>query len=288
MYRVGITGAGIISGAHVDAIKNLHGRVTLTAVAEINQEVGEKFAKEHDCAFYTNYDDMFQKESLDIACCCLPHGLHYEVGKAALKAGLHLFMEKPMCITTAQCDELNKMADERRHFIMVGHTHQYLAPLLKAKEFINMGKIGQLVIIQTEIIEYYNWENRQPWHLDPELGGGGVLMNTCAHQLDHLLFFAESSVKSVRAIVTANRQGIKVDSDICAIIEFKNGIIGNLTTLQGYRTDEPSSINCRLIGTVGAIRLYCFGKSIVLACGSHREEIQLDPGLFGIKLEWKE
>lgn len=287
MFRIGIIGAGAIAKLHAEAIKKFPDRAKLVAVADIDKEAGNNFAKENHCIFYPDYEKMLYSEKMDIVCCCLPHGLHFAAGKAVLGAGLHLFMEKPMCKTAAECMELNDLAINKGRMIMVGHSNQYFATLLKAKVLIREGKIGYLNIIQTEWLDYNDWEHRKSWHIDPKMGGG-VLMNASPHQMDHLLFFAESPVTSVEARVALNRPGIGVSSDICAFIRFANGITGVLTTLSGYKTDEPSSFICRLIGTRGAIKFNIFEEKIILAYADQREEIQLDSGLFGLSLEWWE
>src|SRR3989339_252954 len=203
MFSVGIIGAGTIANTHADAISKNKG-LRLKSVSEIDAEKGEKFALEKKCNFYRDYQEMLKKENLDIVVVCLPHHLHYEAGMAVLKSGCHLFMEKPMARSVKECDRLVRTAKTKGLKLMVGQTHQYFSSIRKARELLAQGKIGKLKMIVDTIYAYYNWEKRKPWFLDPIQGGGGPLMNTGPHQIDHLLYFAGSQPAYVRSVVMNN------------------------------------------------------------------------------------
>ncbi len=285
MFSVGIIGAGVIAKSHADTImknKKLH----LKSVSEIDMKRGKKFASERHCKFYRDYGEMFKKENLDITVVCLPHHLHYEAGIAVLESGCHLFLEKPMANTIKECDRLIRKARKQDLKLMVGQTHQYLPSLRKARHLLDKGTIGRLNMIADTIISYYGWENRKPWHLDPAKGGGGPLMNTGPHQIDHLLYLTNSPPVYVKSRVRNNRKGIKVESDIMAFIEFKNGVSAILMLLQGY-SPRTRDYSIRLIGSRGMIEINPFGN-IQLSQSNKSKKLICNQSSSGFELEWKE
>jgi predicted dehydrogenase len=284
MFNVGIIGTGTIAKSHAEAIAkmpNLH----LAAVSEIDQKKGGDFAAAQKCRFYSDYRQMLSQESFDAVAVCLPHHLHFEAGMAILEAGCHLLMEKPMANSVEECDRLVKKADEKGLKILVGQTHQYYSALIKAKSLLQEGKIGSLTMIVDTVFGYYNWEKRTPWFLDPVKGGGGPLMNTGPHQIDHLLLLAGAEPVFVRACVKHNHKGAKVESDVMAYIEFKNGVAASLLCCQGY-TFKTDQIVLRLIGTEGMMEIDPWGN-IQLSQGATTNEIVCE-FVPGYEREWQD
>lgn len=270
MLNVGIIGTGVIAKSHADAIAMLP-ELCLTAVSEIDAAKGNAFAAEHKCRCYTDYHQMLMHDSLDAVGVCLPHHLHFEAGMAVLNAGVHLLMEKPMANTVAECDRLIQKAAEKNLKIVVGQTHRHYAALIMAKRLLDEGKIGKLTMIVDTIYGYYNWEKRTSWFLDPVKCGGGPLMNTGPHQIDHLLFLAGAEPVYLRACVGHNRKEYQVESDIMAYVEFANGVAASLILCQGYAFKDGQVI-LRLIGTKGMMEINPWGN-IQLSQGETTQEI---------------
>jgi predicted dehydrogenase len=284
MLKVGIIGTGNIAKSHADALATLP-ELKLIAVSEIDQTKGESFAAERQCTWYADYHQMLRQESLDAVAVCLPHHLHFEAGMAVLNAGRHLLMEKPMANTVEECDALVAKAAEKNLKIVVGQTHQYYTALQEAKRLLQEGAIGQLTMIIDTVYGYYNWEKRLPWFLDPAKGGGGPLMNTGPHQIDHLLYLAGAEPVYVRAAVGHNRPEYQIESDILAHIEFANGVAASLLLCQGY-TFKTDQICLRLIGTKGMMEIDPWGN-IDLSQGATTQQISCSFAA-GYDREWQD
>ena len=288
MLNVGLLGTGAIAHIHADAIRKIEG-LSLAAASDVDLGKGQAFAAEKKCRFYCDYHQMLKQERLDIAAVCLPHHLHLEAGLAVLEAGCHLFMEKPMANSVAECNRLLQKAREKgagqKIKLLVGQTHQYIPSLKMARRLQTEGKIGRLTLIVDTIFGYYNWEKRPSWFLDPLQGGGGPLMNTGPHQIDHLLFMAGADPVFVKAGVKHNRAGVKVESDILAYVEFANGVVATLLLCQGYCSKNEQCL-LRLIGTEGMMEIDPWGN-VQLAQGSETREIVCE-GVPGHEAEWRD
>ena len=92
----------------------------------------------------TDYPAMLADGGLDAIAVATPVGRHYEMAKAALLAGKHVFIEKPMARSSAECEELIALAKSKGLVLMVGHTFLYSAPVRRIKEIIDAGDIGQV------------------------------------------------------------------------------------------------------------------------------------------------
>lgn len=286
--KIGCIGAGVIARAHATGLKLIESEVEVTAVCDINQSAAQALADEMAATAYSSHQEMLAKENLDIALVCLPHYLHCPVGLDVLQAGVHLFIEKPMAVSTSECRELIACAERLDRSVFVGHTHQYRTTCRKARELIRSGAIGDPRIITTEIVAYYNWEKRNPWFLDPAKAGGGALFNTSPHQIDHLLYLIDSPIIGVRAKVEALRPGQSVDSDSIAFIEYENGAAGMFYVFQGTKQEEAPRVLVKIMGTAGSIVFAPFGDEVVLSKMDEMEKISVKDEDNPMAREWRE
>jgi len=97
----------------------------------------------------TDYSEVLKDKSIDAVALATPVHTHHDLAVESLKTGRHTFIEKPMATTSEQCKELIGLADERRLTLMVGHTFVYTAPVLKIKELIASGEIGEVMYISS-------------------------------------------------------------------------------------------------------------------------------------------
>ena len=288
MYKVGIIGAGTISGDHAVGLEGNADRAACVAVADIDQHAAEALAQQCSARAYSDHKTMLANESLDVAAVCLPHGLHLSVGLEVLEAGVHLFLEKPMALSTDACRQLMDAAQIHDRMIFVGQTHQYRENFRLAKRLIDEGRIGDVRMIYDEIWAYYGWERRKGWFLAPELAGGGPLFNTSPHQIDHLLYLVDSPITAVRASVCKLRSEADIDSDWLAFVEYENGVRGYVGTYQGTKAEDGARLQCRVFGTEGTISINAFAPEVVLAQRDSREIMDAADEVNPFVVEWRE
>src|SRR3990172_81711 len=108
--RIGIIGLGIISAAHEVGLDEVRDKVEIVAICDINRERAEERAKKYGARVYTRYEDVLADKDIDLVDIILPHDMHYPVCKAALSAGKHVIMEKPMTINPDEGFELIEIA----------------------------------------------------------------------------------------------------------------------------------------------------------------------------------
>src|SRR5690606_8288678 len=121
----------------------------------------------------------------------------------------HVMLEKPMALSVAECDAIIAAAAEARVRILIGHTQHYMAENLLAKQLVERGELGELVMIHdVRHMDYYR-SSRPDWFLEKAKSGGGVLANLGTHSIDKIQWLTDSAVRTVRASVT--RHGSRGD-----------------------------------------------------------------------------
>jgi predicted dehydrogenase len=158
MLRVGLVGIGFMGWIHHLSYKKTKG-VKIAAVCTRDERrlggdwrgiqgnfgpPGEKVDLS-GVTKYTRLDDLLNDDSIDLVDICLPPNLHAEASIAALKAGKHVFVEKPMGLTTAECDQIMKAAEKAGKQVLVGHSLPFLPEYAFARKAIDSGKYGKLL-----------------------------------------------------------------------------------------------------------------------------------------------
>jgi predicted dehydrogenase len=125
--------------------------VTLKWVCDLRPAVLEKARRRYPTLqTTTSVDDVLRDPEVDGVLIATPIGTHYELSKAALRAGKHVFVEKPLTASAGQCAELTALAAERDLTLMVGHTFIYSPPVRKVKQLIDAGELGEVRFVTTQ------------------------------------------------------------------------------------------------------------------------------------------
>ena len=249
----GIVGCGAISNMHAGAVKAID-RADLIACTDVNKKSLEDFSKKYDITPYNDFSDMLADEKVDVVCICTPSGLHKKFCVEAAKAGKHIVVEKPMALTTEDCDEIISACEENSVKLEVISQNRFKDAFRYVKELVDDGKLGKIVSADIYMKyyrspEYYgasNWKGT--WAMD----GGGALMNQGIHGVDILLFIM-GKVKSVFGYARTLARDIEVEDTASAVVEFENGALG---VIQGTTSVTPGyPRKMEINGTKGSITL---------------------------------
>jgi len=179
---IGIIGYGYAGQQHARAISATEG-VCLRLVAE--SDPGKRaVAKVPTVA---DYRTLLENDLIQAVSICLPHDLHEEVTSAALAAGKHVLVEKPLARDVSAGRRLCDLAAGASRILMVEMTHRFLAPLLEAYALIGDGSIGEVLAVDEVLIEDIGLFGALPaWMFDHASAGGGVGLTSGVHLLDHI------------------------------------------------------------------------------------------------------
>jgi phthalate 4,5-cis-dihydrodiol dehydrogenase len=252
MVGVGIIGAGRICGAHALSA-NAVPETRLAAIADVDADRAAQAAAAWGGAAYGDYRELLADSDVDLAVIALPHHLHLEVTLAALAAGKHVLLEKPMALNTAECDAMIAAEQAAGKRLMVAHSQHYFAVNREARRLLTAGLIGR-VVLATDTWYKPFWEGKRPdWFLQSQTGGGMWPMNG-SHMIDRLLQFVGSRVVRVSAQVGNPVFGLSATDTGVAFLQFENGTAATIMHC-GYREGGPPRLEAELTGTEGQLRL---------------------------------
>ena len=239
-YGVGIIGTGRISGAHARSSQMVD-RARLVAASEVDEARGKQFSDRWGCEVVKDYHQLLERDDIDIVVLCLPHWLHCPIGIDVANAGKHLLVEKPLANTVEECDQMIAAARKNHVKLLTGHTEQFLAPNVKARQMILNGEVGDPVMATDEWYKPFGLAARPPWFVDRSQGGGMWLMNG-AHMIDRLTFVLNSKVAAVKAYIGTRYNPIKADDCAMAFLEMESGVPATIAHT-GFKDHPGAGIN---------------------------------------------
>ena len=275
-YGVGIIGASRVSGGHAQAIAAVP-ETRLAAIAEPDAQRREQFTRAHSCAAYAGHADLLADPQVDVVMIGLPHFLHTEVTLAACAAGKHVFLEKPMAMTLADCDAIISAAAAAGVKLLVAHTEHFLPASLAAKRLIQEGALGNVVFATDTWYRTFDLASRPPWFLDRAKGGGGMWYMNGVHMLDRLTWLIGSPVTAVRAWVNNPMVGQNSDDTGLAWLDFANGVHATVHHT-GYPQAGPERNEVEIIGTQARLRVQTRDDRLWLSEGAQYVEQPLAAG----------
>ena len=240
LVKIGILGSGFMGTTHARAYAKIPG-VSIAAVSSRHLDRAEKLANELGARATTDDRSIIEDPSIEAISNTLPTYLHAEATIAALKAGKHVLLEKPLALTAADCDGMIATAKEPGRTLMVAHVLRFWGEYVSLVELVHSGKLGKPVsAVAARLSQLPAWAE---WFLDPAWSGGAVL-DLCIHDFDALnwLFGAP---KSVYARGKELRPGLW--NDIHALVDYGgvNGFVeGSEFMPQGYPFTAALKVLC--------------------------------------------
>lgn len=183
--RYGIIGLKGYGKTHIASVLK-NPQAELTAIVDKDTEYAKEISKKLKVPYFRHYKDLLEKDIVDAVSIALPHHLHAEVGIDCLKAGVHIYTEKPMANRVSESDTMLKIAQEKHLKIAVGHQYRLHRSSTILKEIIDDQTLGHLMRILWTWMDFRpeSYYRRDPWRTLMQHAGGGVLMNQASHDID--------------------------------------------------------------------------------------------------------
>lgn len=249
----GIIGIGMIGGIHAKAITAMAGSKLIGAAARTITHT-QAFAEQYHTKAYDSVQAMLAEPNIDIVTIATPSGAHLEPAMAAIEAGKHVIIEKPLEITTERIDQMIAAAKSNGVTLAAILNRRFHPAMDALKKATDAGRFGKL----TSASAYIKWYRDQAyydsatWRGTWALDGGGALMNQSIHTIDALLYLA-GPVKSVQANTAClAHNDIEVEDIAVAIVEFESGARGVIegNTCTWSKHGQPARV--QLAGTEGS------------------------------------
>ncbi len=243
MLRVAIIGLGTISYIHQLGIEE-SGMGELVAVCDTNPKTQPDYA---ELPFYTDYEEMLEKENLDVVHICLPHDLHAPIAEKCVEHGVHVFLEKPLSLTYEEGRNLAETASKSDYKVGVCFQNRYnrttetLVDILENRPVSEVGTIRAVkgVVAWFRPESYYE---AQPWRGELNRAGGGTIINQSIHTLDLMHLFAGEIESCKGKLMNLTDYDIEVEDTAVANYEFEKGRTGIYFATNGHVVNSPVEV----------------------------------------------
>jgi len=205
--RVGLIGVGGIARLHSLGYKD-NPQAELYALCDVDEGLLHQRATEWGAQkAFTDYRQLLADPHVDAVEVITPHHLHAPMGIAALQAGKHLSLQKPMAVSVAECDALIAAAHRAGKCFRVFENFRYY-PLVRAKELLEAGAIGEPLSIRLKVVQGSmgkGWKipySRWAWRFDAAQSGGGRVIFDYGYHLFSVAMWLLGAVEKVYAWIT--------------------------------------------------------------------------------------
>ena len=249
-----IVGCGRIAQRHAEHIANF-GR--LAAVCDIVPDRARELAAKYGCAEFPRVEDLLRTQSdVDVVSVCTPNALHAPHSILALRAGKHVVCEKPMALSTADCRDMIRAAEEARRTLFIVKQNRFNPPIAALKKAVDDGWLGDVVNVQLNCF----WNRTNAYYQTSDWKGrlaldGGTLYTQFSHFIDLLLWLVGDVVRIHAITKNLLHQDIIEFEDTGVIaLEFANGALGTINyTVNSHKKNMEGSIT--LFGKKGTVKV---------------------------------
>ena len=269
--RIGLIGGGWMGKAHTTAFHNAKmifgdDMPVFEIVSDVTEDAAKAFAEQMGYARYTaDWHDVESDPDVDLVDVATPNCMHYEMAKAALEHGKHVFCEKPLSLSAQQSSELAQLAKEKGVVNYCGFSNimnpanQYVAELVKS------GRLGKIMRVHATYDQDMLLDPKIPlaWRHINKLAGSGALGDLCSHLLSvsQMILGDMEAVTAVQSIVIPERPvkagssemgTVENDDVISFLVKYKNGAIGDFSSSR-VATGRKNYFYYEIQGTEGSV-----------------------------------
>ena len=270
--KIGLLGFGAMGKTHswcVNNLKYFYSPMEIEAayggVCTSRIETAQKAAAFLGIDKYTaNEDDLINDPDIDIIDICTPNIYHYETIKKALKAGKHIYCEKPLCVTAEQAEELALLSKKSGVVTQMVFNNRFLPAVMRAKSLIDEGKLGRILSFRCEYLHASATDPNKNagWKQDKTICGAGTLFDLGSHAVDLIYHLCGNivKVKGQSQIAFPTRKGTngsmwQTDGDeaFYMICTTEGGAVGTIE-VNKLTVGSNDELNFAIYGEKGAIK----------------------------------
>ncbi len=246
---IGVIGCGrVATGFHLPALRRLKG-VVIGGIADSDPDAlanaGKRFNIDRQ---YPDYQTLLRQPEIDVVAICTPTLLHVDMALAALDAGKHVLVEKPLALSTAEANRLIARAKQTDRQITVGFVLRHHRLIAQARAAVQLGILGTLEAIHTHWTIPVQFRAGVPDWRKQRATGGGALIDFAVHHIDLWRYLCDTEVQDVSALSHSGRTD---DQTVTVSARLANGVLAN-TTVSEASTD---SHELHLFGHFGVLHL---------------------------------
>jgi predicted dehydrogenase len=269
---VAMIGYAFMGKAHSNAWRNVASFFDVPAFEQkvlVGRDAGEvaaAAAKYGWAESATDWRTVLERDDIHIVDICAPGWMHAEIAIAALEAGKHVLVEKPLANALAEAEAMTdaaRAARERGVQSMIGFNYRRVPALALAKELIAEGRLGTIRHVRAAYLQDWLTDDQAPmtWRLRKETAGSGALGDIASHAIDQVLFLLGDAVTEVsgrlRTFVTSRPgadgpEDVTVDDAAWATLSLASGAVASVEVSR-VATGQKNSLKLEIYGDQGSL-----------------------------------
>lgn len=250
--RFALVGAGMIGDVHAAALRGLADSAELAVVVDTDPTRAAALAARHGAEHGVDLAAVLRRDDIDAVSICTPSGLHADGAVAALDAGKHVVVEKPLDVSLAAADRILDAEKRSGRTVAVISQHRFDRSTEKVLAAVRAGTLGPL----TSVIASHAWWRGQSyydsgdWRGTWALDGGGATMNQTVHTIDLMLAVAGRPVEVFAYTGCLAHERIEVEDTAVAVLRFASGALGTIHATTAAYPGLDASL--RVFGAAGS------------------------------------
>ena len=251
MIKIALIGAGKMGISHLSILGG-YADVDIAGVCDTSKMVTDFLTKHGKFNCFSDYNKMIKEIKPDAVVVAVPTKFHYSIIKDLLEKNIHVFAEKPFCLTYEQSEELVQLAATNKLVNQVGYHNKFIGTFREVKRIAQSGALGDIYHF---IGESYGpvvvKKKSDTWRSDPA-EGGGCLLDYASHVID-LLNDILSPVQSSKGTLLKSIYSGQVEDAVYSLLEMHSGQSGVLSVNWSDDTYRKMSTSITLVGTKGKL-----------------------------------
>lgn len=251
MLEIAVVGLGKMGLSH-QAMINSHPDANLRAVCDSTGYVLDIISKYTGIQPFTRFEEMLDEVRLDAVIISTPTNLHASMVRAALSRGLHVFCEKPFCLTSGEADELSALAHDRKLVNQVGYHHRFIGTFKEVKRLLDLRAIGDVTHILAEAYGPVVLRQTGSTWRTKRSEGGSCLYDYAAHPLNLLNWYL-GDVHGVGGSTLNKVFSTDTEDEVVGTLYFADGKTAQIFVNWSDESHRKMSTKITIWGTRGSI-----------------------------------
>jgi scyllo-inositol 2-dehydrogenase (NADP+) len=256
--KTGVVGAGLAgAGFHADYLSHTR-KFDLTALCDTNSKVLAKAKRKFKVPVFSSLDELLGHGDTELVVIATPTALHAQQAIDVLRAGKHVLVEAPLCLSVREVDAISATARQYRRTVTVFHSHRWDKDFLSLRKPLGDKKLGDLFALHRQsYVAGASWatsaaeNSKQPaWRLRRALGGG-IGYDWGYHLIDQVLQLVASEPELIFGDAQGRELATEVDDHFTCAIRFRDRTLATIEASACVRTPGGSWL---AVGTKGSIQ----------------------------------
>jgi UDP-N-acetylglucosamine 3-dehydrogenase len=212
MIKIGVIGAGSMGKNHARVCSEIND-VELVGICDVDKNTAKVVADRFHTTAYTSYQDLISK--VDAVIIATPTSTHFDISTKALSSGKHVLVEKPICDTIKNAQEMVKKAEDEHLVLATGHIERHNPAVAFVKEGIEKNRFGDVISLSSQRVS----------NLPGRIRDVGVILDFGVHDID-VMRFLSGEVLSVYAKAGVYTKKIQYEDHATILLNFENDVCG--------------------------------------------------------------